>query len=53
MKSHRFRRLIVVNKAQEVVGIMALDDILELLAEERQVLESVASVMRSVRHEPL
>jgi hypothetical protein len=31
---------------------MALDDILELLAEERQALESVASVMRSVRHEP-
>jgi Mg/Co/Ni transporter MgtE len=53
MKSYRLRRLIVVNKAQEVVGMMALDDILELLAEERQALESVASVMRSVRHEPL
>jgi len=53
MKSHRFRRLIVVNKAQEVVGIMALDDILRLLAEERQALESVASVMRSMRHESL
>ena len=53
MKSHRFRRLIVVNKAQEVVGIMALDDILALLVEERQALESAASVMRSVRHEPL
>ena len=53
MKSHRFRRLIVVNKGQEVVGIIALDDILELLAEERQALEAVASVMRSVRHESL
>ena len=53
MKSNRFRRLIVVNHQQEVVGILALDDILELVAEERQALEGVTEVMRTVRHEPL
>ena len=53
MKSNRFRRLIVVNHQQEVVGILALDDILELVAEERQALEGVTEVMRAVRHEPL
>lgn len=35
MKSYRLRRLVVVNTAQEVVGIIALTDILTLLAEER------------------
>jgi CBS domain-containing protein len=35
------------------VGIIALDDILELLAEDRQALDAVVGVMRSVRQEPL
>lgn len=52
MKSHHIRRLIVLNERQEVVGIIALDDILELFAEERQALDAVTSVMRTLRHEP-
>lgn len=53
MQFHRVRRLVVVNHAQEVVGIITLDDILELLAEERQALDAVVGVMRSVRREQL
>lgn len=53
MQFHHIRRLVVVNHAQEVVGIIALDDILELLAEERQALNAVVGVMRSVRREQL
>ncbi len=53
MKSNRFRRLVVVNHQQEVEGILALDDIIELIAEERQALEGITGVMRAVRHEPL
>jgi CBS domain containing-hemolysin-like protein len=51
MNSDRIRRLVVVNETQEVVGIISLDDILELLAEERQALEAVMSVMRAARRE--
>lgn len=53
MKAHRLRRLVVLNDAQEVVGIIALDDILELFAEERQALDAVTTVMNAVRHEKL
>jgi CBS domain-containing protein len=53
IKFHRIRRLIVLSKAQEVVGIFTLDDLLELLAEERQALEAVTGVMRGMRHERL
>ena len=53
MKSNGFRRLVVVNHQQEVVGILALDDILDLVAAERQALEGVRGVMRPVRREPL
>jgi CBS domain-containing protein len=53
IKFHRIRRLVVLNKAQEVGGIITLDDILELLAEERQALEAVTGVMRVMRHERL
>lgn len=53
MKFYRIRRLVVVNEAQEVVGIIALDDILELLVEERQALEAVMGVMRAARREKL
>ena len=53
IKFYRIRRLVVLNKVQEVVGIITLDDILELLAEERQALEAVTGVMRAMRHERL
>jgi CBS domain-containing protein len=53
MKSNRFRRLVVVNDQQEVVGIVALDDIIELVAEARRALEGITDVMQAVRHEPL
>jgi CBS domain-containing protein len=53
MQGYRIRRLVVVNDAQEVVGIIALDDILELLVEERQALEAVMGVMRTARREKL
>jgi predicted transcriptional regulator len=53
LKFYRIRRLIILNKAQEVVGIFTLDDLLELVAEERQALEAVTEVMRVVRHERL
>jgi CBS domain-containing protein len=53
MKTNRFRRLVVVNAQQEVVGIVALDDIIELVAEARRALEGITDVMQAVRHEPL
>jgi CBS domain-containing protein len=53
MKVNRFRRLVVVNDQQEVVGIVALDDIIELVAEARRALEGITDVMQAVRHEPL
>ena len=53
MRAHRFRRLVVVNDQQEVVGIVALDDIIELVAEARRALEGITGVMQAVRHEPL
>ena len=53
MKFHRVRRLVVLDSDQKVVGIITLDDILELLAEERQALAAVTSVMRAVRQETL
>jgi CBS domain-containing protein len=51
MQFYHIRRLVVVNDAQETVGIISLDDILELLAEERQTLAAVGEVMRAVRSE--
>ena len=53
IKFHRIRRLIVLNKALEVEGIFTLDDLLELVAEERQALEAVTGIMRVMRHERL
>ena len=53
IKFHRIRRLIVLNKAQEVGGIFTLDDLLDLVAEERQALEAVTGIMRVMRHERL
>jgi CBS domain-containing protein len=51
MGSSQIRRLVVVNDRQEVVGIMALDDILEILAEERQALNAITNLMRTARHD--
>jgi CBS domain-containing protein len=53
MRGHRFRRLVVVNDQQEVVGIVTLDDIIELVAEAQQALEGITDMMRAVRHESL
>jgi CBS domain-containing protein len=53
MKTYKLRRLVVLNTAQEVVGIITLDDLLTLLAEERQALNAVIGVMRAVRRETL
>jgi CBS domain-containing protein len=53
LRFYRIRRLVVVNEAQEVVGILSLDDVLELLAEEREALEAVIGVMRAARREKL
>jgi len=53
MKFYRLRRLVVLNEAQEVVGVMTLDDLLALLAEERQALAAITEVMGATRHERL
>jgi CBS domain-containing protein len=46
IRSHQIRRLVVVDEAQELVGIFALDDMLELLGEE---LQTIAGLMRAAR----
>ena len=46
MRGHQVRRLIVVNEKKELVGILALDDLLLLLGEEQQ---AVAGLMRAAR----
>ena len=51
MKYYRIRRLIVVNAAQEVAGIITIDDIFALLAAERQALETATEVMRAIHYE--
>ncbi len=53
MRFHKIRRLVVVNAAQEVAGILALDDIVETLTEEQEILKTMTDVMGSVRHEKL
>ncbi len=49
MRAHRIRRLPVVNEAGMLVGILALDDLLDLLAEE---LEVMAHLIRSQGEPP-
>lgn len=51
MRFYRIRRLIVVNDAQKVVGIVSLDDIFALLDEEQRALRTVTEVLRAVHHE--
>ena len=46
MRGYQIRRLIVVNDTKELVGILTLDDMLELLGEEQ---EAIAGLMRSIR----
>jgi CBS domain-containing protein len=46
MRGHQVRRLVVVNDARAVVGIVSLDDVLLLLGEEQQ---AVAGLMRAAR----
>ncbi len=51
MKFYRLRRLIVVNTAQEVVGIISLDDIFDLIVEEREAFATVTETLRATRYE--
>ena len=51
LKFYHLRRVIVVNAAQEVVGIISLDDIFNLIAEEHEALETVIQTMRATRYE--
>jgi CBS domain-containing protein len=46
LRGYQIRRLIVVNQAQELMGIFALDDMLETLGEEQQ---AIAALMRATR----
>ena len=41
MRACQARRLVVVNEAHEVVGIFALDDMLELLGEEQHTIAAL------------
>ena len=46
MRGYHVRRLIVVNAKKELVGVLALDDLLLRLGEEQQ---AVAGLMRATR----
>ncbi len=46
MRGYQVRRLVVVNDAQAVVGVVSLDDVLLRLGEEQQ---AVAGLMRAAR----
>lgn len=46
MRGHQIRRLVVVSPTQELVGLFALDDMLELLGEEQQ---AIADLMRTTQ----
>jgi CBS domain-containing protein len=45
MRGYKIRRLVVVNEARELVGIFALDDMLELLGEEQA---AIAGLLRTI-----
>ncbi len=47
MRGHQVRRLVVVNAAKEVVGLVSLDDMLRLLGEEQQAIAGLMRVARS------
>ena len=50
MRFHRVRRLIVVDAKQQVVGVISLDDLLQMLGEEHRAFDAVADLLRSSRH---
>ena len=52
MKANHIRRLVVVDAQQNIVGIIALDDIIDLLTEERQALERMRGVMHATVQGP-
>lgn len=49
MRGYQIRRLVVVNDAKKLVGILALDDLLLLLGEEQQAVAGLMRVARSRR----
>jgi CBS domain-containing protein len=49
MRSFQSRRLVVVNAARELVGIFALDDMLELLGEEQAAIVGVLRALPGVQ----
>jgi CBS domain-containing protein len=52
MKTNHIRRLVVVDAQQDVVGIIALDDIIDMLTEERQALERMRGIMQATVQGP-
>jgi len=50
MGAYQLRHLVVINAAQEVVGIFALDDLLILFGEVRNALEAMADLMHNTHH---
>jgi CBS domain-containing protein len=45
MRGYQIQRLVVVNEARELVGIFALDDMLDLLGEEQA---AIAGLLRAI-----
>lgn len=46
MRSRQIRRLVVINSTRELVGLFALDAMLELLGDEQQ---SIARLVRTIQ----
>jgi CBS domain-containing protein len=53
MRFYRIRRLVVVDAAQALVGILSLDDVFALLHEEQLALHTVTDVLRAIHHEAM
>ena len=53
MRFHRVRRLIVVDRKQALVGVISLDDLLELWGEEHRAIQAMAELLRASRHQRL
>jgi CBS domain-containing protein len=51
MRGYQIRRLVVVNEARELVGIFALDDMLELIGEEQAAIAELLHSIRGVQEE--
>lgn len=52
MKANHIRRLVVVDAQEDIVGIIALDDIIDILTEERQAMERMRGVMHATVQGP-